>query len=88
MQVQPVIDEARAHKNNKYKANFNYSVGVFKDRFIRALLTKDPKQANSNIAKLLYRLSKNVNPEKPSRKYDGENGPRKQKFYSNYKSNC
>jgi hypothetical protein len=42
-EAQPIVDKERKDKQNKYKykVNINHAVGVFKDKFIAALLIDD-----------------------------------------------
>jgi hypothetical protein len=90
MEVQPVIDEARVHKTNKYKykVNFNYTVGVFKNRFIRALLLEDRIKSNRIIAKILQRLLDLLTPDKLGRSFGRKIQSRKQRHPFNHKPNC
>jgi hypothetical protein len=90
MQVQPIIDEARKNKNNKYKYKVNISnaVGVFKNRFVCTLFEDDPIKITKMIAKILSGLLKNLVPIRKGRSCPRNQNPRKSKFHHNRKSNC
>jgi hypothetical protein len=88
--VQFDIDEKRKHKNNiyRYKVNFNYAVGVFKNRLALILLEKDPEKKAQYISLILLRLQKHLIPIRPNRSVHRNPCPRKSKATHNQKSNC
>jgi hypothetical protein len=90
MEVQPIIDEERKYKKNKYKykMNFNHAVGVLKDRLVSALFEKDPIERSLKIKYMLYLLTKKVIPIRGGRSCPRNQSPRKSNFHHNQKSNC
>ena len=89
-EVQPIIDEIREDKENKYdcQVNVNHAVGVFKDRFIMALLDPDPLRKSQTVEKILRLLKAHVTPVRPNRTVERNPNPRKANFHFNKKSNC
>jgi len=89
-EAQPVIDEQRSGKNNKYDyhVNANYAIGVFKDRFIRAMLVDNPRKRAREVKRILHLLTKNPVPTRPDRSIPRNKSPRKAKFRHNSKSSC
>jgi hypothetical protein len=88
--AQPIVDEQREYKNNKYEyhVNVNHAIGVFRDRFIRAMLETNPRKRAREMARILLLLTKNVVPTRPGRSLPRNKSPRKAKFRHNRKSNC
>lgn len=89
-EVQPIIDEIREDKENRYdyQVNVNHAVGVFKDRFIMALLYTDSLRKSQAIEKILRLLREHVTPVRPNRIVERNPNPRKANFHFNKKSNC
>jgi hypothetical protein len=89
-EAQPIADEERKDKQNKYyyKVNINHSVGVFKDKFIAALLIDDPYKRAERIQSIIIRLTKKVVPKRPNRSVKRNPCPRQANFHYNQKSNC
>lgn len=89
---QKVIDFAAAtgKQVNKYayKVNRNHAVGVFKDRFIAALLEDDPHKRDKKVARVLALLAKEKTPIRPGRSVPRNPNPRDANFYHNTKSNA
>jgi hypothetical protein len=90
MEAQPIIDERRAHKNNKYKykVNFNQAVATYKEKFTVAMFNNDPKKRVKLIEEIIEKMSRNVVPIRPGRSSPRNPNPRKAKFHFNKKSNC
>jgi hypothetical protein len=89
-EAQSVIDEQGEDKDNKYDyhVNANHSVGVFKDRFIRAMLEDNPRRRAKQMERILFLLTKKPAPTRPDRSLPRNKSPRKAKFRHNRKSNC
>ena len=89
-EAQPVIDEQRSGKDNKYDyhVNANHAIGVFRDRFIRAMLVDNPRKRAREVKRILQLLTKNPVPTRPDRSITRNKSPRKAKFRHNSKSNC
>jgi hypothetical protein len=89
-EVQPVIDLAQEDKENlyAYKVNKNHAVGVFKDRFILALLEPRLRKRNRAVTHILSLLSRRPTPVRPNRSVPRNPNPRNAHFHFNYKSNC
>jgi hypothetical protein len=89
-EAQPTVDEERKDKQNKYeyKVNTNHAVGVFKDKFIAALLIDDPVKRAEQIGSIIFQLTKKVIPKRPNRSLKRNPCPRKANFHFNQKSNC
>jgi hypothetical protein len=88
-EVQPIVDMSRADNGNKhaYHVNKNHAVGVFKDRFIRALMEPNaPKQAKM-IEEIMLKLEQHVVPYRPGRSFPRKDSPRRANFHHNLKSN-
>lgn len=89
-EAQSALDEQGGNKDNKYDyhVNASHSVGVFKDRFIQAMLEENPRRRAKKVARILYLLTKNPAPTRPDRSVPRNKTPRKAKFRHNHKSNC
>jgi len=89
-EAQEVIDEQREGKDNKYDyhVNVNHAVGVFKDRFIWAMLEENPRKRAKKVKRILHLLTQKPAPTRPDRSIPRNNSPRKAKFRHNRKSNC
>lgn len=89
-ETQPVIDKLRKDKDNAYhyKVNKNHAVGIFKDRFIAALLEPHPQLRDKKISRILSLLSQHVTPIRPDRSCTRNQHPRQANFHFNQKSNC
>jgi hypothetical protein len=89
-EAQPVVDEQREGKDNKfdYHVNANHAIGVFKNRFIRAMLEEKPRKRAKEVKRILFLLTKNPAPSRPDRSIPRNKSPRKAKFRHNRKSNC
>jgi IS4 transposase len=89
-EARPVVDEVREGAENKYDyhVNKNHAVGVFKDRFILALLESNAKKRKDSTTRILYLLTQHVTPKRPNRSKDRNPNPRKAHFHHNKKSNC
>ena len=89
-EAQPVVDQARAGKENKhrYKVNVNHAIGTFKDRFIQALLESDAKTRGEKTDEIIRLLCEHVVPERKGRTVLRNPSPRKARFHHNMKSNC
>ena len=89
-EAQSAIDEQRENKDNKYDyhVNANHSVGVFKDRFIMAMLEENPRKRAKQMKQILFLLTKKPAPTRPDRSVPRNKSPRKAKFRHNRKSNC
>ena len=88
--AQPVIDFATAEHENKYsyKANKNHAVGVFKDRFIAAVLEESPRKRKRKIKHIILLVAKGKTPVRPNRSNPRNPTPRRANFFHNYKSNA
>lgn len=89
-ETQPIIDELRENKETlyDYKMNKNHAVGVFKDRFIVALLEERPRKRDRAISRILFLLTKHPTPIRPDRSVPRNPNPRAAHFHFNQKSNC
>jgi hypothetical protein len=89
LESQSSADEARKEKKNKhkYKVNINHAIGMFKDRFILALLEPNPEERASQIEEIIKLLCKHVVPERKGRSIPRNPCPRKARFHYNMKSN-
>lgn len=89
-EVQPIIDHSQKDKENlyAYKVNKNHAVGVFKDRFILALLEPRPRKRDRAVKRIFFLLSKHPTPVRPGRSVPRNPNPRDAHFHFNYKSNC
>ena len=89
-EAQSAIDEQREDKDNKYDyhVNVNHAIGVFRDRFIRAMLEENPQKRAKEVNRILTLLAKNPVPTRPDRSVPRNKSPRKAKFRHNRKSNC
>jgi len=88
--AQSDIDEQRKDKDNKYNyhVNVNHAIGVFRNRFIRAMLEEKPRKRAKEVKRILYLLAKNPAPTRPNRSIPRNKSPRKAKFRHNRKSSC
>jgi hypothetical protein len=88
--VQPIIDEERKFKKNKYKykINLNLVVGIFRDTFILLLIEADRDKIVSIIKKIIDQMTKKLTPIRPDRSNPRSKSRRTQKFPHNHKSNC
>jgi hypothetical protein len=77
-EAQPIVDEERKDKQNKYvyKVNTNHAVGAFKDKFIAALLMDDPVKRAKRIGNIIIKLTKQVVPKRPNRSSKRNHCPR------------
>jgi hypothetical protein len=89
-EAQPNVEEERKYKQNKYKykVNINHAVGVFKDKFIVALLIEDQDKRAEQLQSIINQLTKKVVPERPNRSIPRNPCPRRANFHFNKKSNC
>lgn len=89
-EVQPILDSLREDKENlyDYTVNKNHAVGVFKDRFIAALLEDRPRKRDRAISRLLFLLTKHPTPIRTGRSLHRNPYPRVAHFHFNQKSNC
>jgi hypothetical protein len=89
-EAQHIVDSVRKDKKNKYKykANFNKAVGIFKDRFILALLEDDNVKKSNTVIEIIISMAKNLTPIRPNRSVERNKSPRKANFHYNQKSNC
>ena len=89
-EAQVEVDDAREQKNNKYEyhVNVSHAVGVFKDRFILALLEPNPRLRRKKIGRILNLMSEHPAPTRPGRSFPRNPSPRKAKFRHNRKLNC
>ena len=88
--AQQIVDEQREDKDNKYEyhVNVNHAIGVFKDRFIRAMLETNPRKRARETTRILFLLTKNASPSRPDRSVSRNKTPRRAKFRHNKKANC
>jgi len=88
--AQEKLDASREDKDNKYDyhVNASHSVGVLKDRFIRACLSPDPSVRSREVRRILFLLEAHPTPTRPGRSIPRNPIPRKAKFRHNRKSNC
>ena len=88
--AQQIVDEQREDKDNKYEyhVNVNHAIGVFKDRFIRAMLETNPRKRAREAKRILFLLTKNAVPTRPDRSVPRNKAPRRAKFRHNRKANC
>jgi hypothetical protein len=88
--MQPIIDKAREKKGNKlkYKLNFNQTIGVFKEKLIRALLIDDGEKRANTVTDIINSLKNKVVPIRLDRSVTMNKNPRKAKHHYNKKSNC
>jgi len=89
-EAQPIVDEQRNAKDNKYEyhVNTSHAIGVFKDRFIRAMLEPNPLKRAKETTRILTLLTNNPTPTRPDRSVPRNKSPRKAKFRHNRKNNC
>ena len=89
-EAQSIVDEQRSAKDNKYEyhVNTSHAVGVFKDRFIRAMLEPSPRKRAKEVTRILTLLTYNPAPTRPDRSVPRNKPPRKAKFRHNRKNNC
>ena len=89
-EAQPIIDEIRADKDNiyDYKVNKSHAVGVFKDRFIQALIEPNPFKRDRAVRRILLLLAYHPTPKRPDRSVPRNPCPRVAHFHFNQKSNC
>ena len=89
-EAQEVVDARREKKDNKYDyhVNVSHAIGVFKDRFIRAMLEQNPHLRAKLVKRILFLLTKNPVPIRPDRSFPRNKSPRRAKFRHNSKSNC
>lgn len=89
-EVDPIIDAAREHADNKYdyKVNINQAVGSFKDEYIKVLLCKSALKRAYGLSRIMKDISKSLTPIKPGRSVTRNKSPRKSRFHFNQKSNC
>jgi hypothetical protein len=89
-EAQPNVEEERQYKQNKYeyKVDINHAVGVFKDKFIGAMLIDDPDKRAEQLLSIITQLTKKVVPKRPNRSIPRNPCPRRANFHFNQKSNC
>lgn len=89
-EAQPAIDFATADHENKYsyKVNKNHAVGVFRDRFIAAILEDNPRKRKRKIEHIILHVAKGKTPVRPGRSEPRNPTPRKSNFHHNRKSNA
>jgi hypothetical protein len=89
-EAQQIVDEQMESKGNKYDyhVNVSHAVGVFKDRFIRAMLEPNPRKRAKTIKRILLLLTRSPVPTRPDRSSPRNKSPRKAKFRHNRKANC
>ena len=89
-ETQPVIDKIRADRENiyDYKVNKSHAVGVFKDRFIRALIEPNPFKRDRTVRRILLLLAFHPTPKRSDRSVPRNPCPRNASFHFNQKSNC
>ena len=87
-EAQELVDEDQKEKENKYtyKVNVNHTIGVLKDRLIKALCEEDDKKRGEMIDEIIVLLEKKIIPIRPDRSFPRSR--RKAKFHHNHKSNC
>ena len=88
--IQPIIDEDRKFKKNKYKykINYNLAVGIFKNTFILLLLEPFRDKIVLMISKIIHQMTRKLTPIKPNRSNPRSASRRTQRFPHNRKSNC
>ena len=89
-QAQPIIEEMGRTKNNKYKykANFNYCVGTFKDRFIKAVLENNPIERARLFNEIIRLIASGKIPVREGRSIPRNANSRRCRHPHNHKSNC
>ena len=89
-EAKPVLDEINENHENayNYKVNKNHAVGVFKDRFIMALLEDNDRKRARAAYKILRLLPYHATPIRPHRLTPRNPCPRNANFHFNHKSNC
>ena len=89
-EAQDEVAAERSQKDNKYDyhVNTNLVIGTLKDRFIMALLEKNPFVRKKKVDRILYLLKFDAEPTRPNRSMPRNPSPRKAKFRHNRKSNC
>lgn len=89
-ETQPVLDDIYENSDNKhqYKVNKNHAVGVFKDRFIMALLIENDRKRANAAYRILNLLPYHATPIRKGRNTPRNPTPRKAHFHFNRKSNC
>ena len=89
-EAQPILDEGMKNKDNKYDyhINVNHAIGVFRDRFIRAMLETNQLKRANEVRRILFLLTKNPTPTRPERSRPRNKSPRCAKFRHNKKSSC
>ena len=89
-ETQPILDDIRENSDNiyEYKVNKNHAVGVFKDRFIMALLIENNRKRADAAFRILQLLAYHPTPVRPNRSKPRNPSPRRANFHHNQKSNC
>lgn len=89
-ETQPVLDSAAENSESayEYRVNKNHAVGVFKDRFIMALLIENNRKRADAAHRILRLLSYHATPVRSARDTPRNPCPRKALFHFNRKSNC
>ena len=89
-EAQEKVDEAQKLKNNKhdYHVNVNHAIGTLKDRFILAVLEKNPWVRRYKTRRILELLGEHIVPIRKNRSLPRNPFPRNAKFRHNRKSNC
>lgn len=89
-ETQPILDDINENSENlyDYKVNKSHAVGVFKDRFIMALLEENNRKRARAAYRILKLLPYHATPNRPGRQTPRNPCPRKSLFHFNQKSNC
>ena len=89
-ETQPILDDISENSDNiyEYKVNKNHAVGVFKDRFIMALLIENNRKRADTAFRILQLLACHPTPIRPNRSKHRNPCPRRANFHHNQKSNC
>ena len=89
-ETQPRLDDIHVSSENihSYKVNKNHAAGVFKDRFIMALLEDNNHKRANAACKILRLLACHATPVRPDRLTPRNPCPRNSRFHFNHKSNC
>lgn len=89
-EAQEDVDDERTLKDNKYNyhVNVNLAVGTLKERFILALLEKNPRKRRKKVRRILFLIAQHPAPTRPDRSKPRNTSPRNAKFRHNRKSNC
>ncbi|WP_133305057.1 hypothetical protein [Paenibacillus pinisoli] len=88
--AQVEIDEARKDKENRYdyQTSRNELIGIFKDRFLPAVVQEDPDTSTAMIQSIIDEITRSVVPKRLGRSIPRNPSPGKSKFHHNHKVNC